>query len=85
MKNVDYNRYDRNRPSVLIFDSFLNDIDQIAHERDYWKSEAEEWRNKYQLLLSESANHMNEITGQVLSAFLHKDHNSNILLDEVSK
>jgi hypothetical protein len=78
MKNIDYNRYDKNRPSVKLFDNFLNEVDHIAYERDYWKSQAQKWENKYNLLIRESIKQSNELTGQILSAFLHK-------ADEVSK
>ena len=72
MKDNSYNSYDRTRPSVQLFDSFLNDIDLIAYERDMWKEKYNESERKYQELLNNSVKSQNELTGQILTAFLHK-------------
>jgi hypothetical protein len=72
MKDYKYNHYDKDRPSVKLFDNFLNEVDHISYERDYWKSQASEWESKYHKLLSETAQYMNETSYQILTAFLHK-------------
>jgi len=45
----------------------------LAHDRDYWKSEAEQWRKMYTDLLNESIKNSEVTTGNMLTLLIGKE------------